>query len=391
MLFKKRPSWISQDTWLRVMRQRDRRKIWRRQAVRFFKSPRLAFAYAHYRKAIAAADWGDVKRHALTLAELAVKTKDRQTAGEMINALERVGCYEEASRLWLSTAGQTKARPNEWRGEDLSGKILFINLNRGSHGLGVGYRCAHIVAELIGCARRTMALLEPRQVPTFRRTFPGLEIFTSPDAVPVEEVDFVALPEYLMMEFDVARAPSSCRFQPLLADPAKTVQLRNKYLAKSGGNRRPLIGLSWYSGHHGKDLPPLSEWHDFVARTDATFVSLQYGNVVNDVKTIGADRIVVDETIDQLKDMDAFAAQVAALDGVITIISTLTNVGAALGVPTVVLRDDWFRRNLPFLSDRVPWYPSLRVAGKDKRPWGSVLDEAFSKLVALHSEQTQTR
>ncbi|SRR5579885_95733 len=388
MLFKKRPSWISQDRWLRIMRQRDRRKIWRRQAVRFLKSPKLAAAYFRYRQAIDAADWPRVKKYALAVTEQAVKIRDRQTIGEMTLALERVGCYRESARLWLSEIARTKSAPNEWRGEDLSGKTLLINLYQPDvYGMGVGYRCAHVVAKLIGRARRTMAVVEPRQVPTYRRTFPALEIFTSLDDVPKDEVDFVALHEYLLAEFDLKQPSAGENFSPLLPNPEKTAQLRKKYLAMSSGGKL-LVGLSWYSGHHGKDLPPLVDWRDFIARTDATFVSLQYGNIAGDLDILGRDRIIVDESIDQLVDMDSFCAQVAAMDGTISIISTLTNVSAALGVPAVVLRDDWFRRNLPVLSDRVPWYPTLRVAGKDGRAWAPVLDESFSKLRALIAERS---
>jgi len=124
----------------------------------------------------------------------------------------------------------------------------------------------------------------------------------------------------------------------------------------------------------------LQHWSDFIARSDADFVSLQYGSVSKDVSVLGMNRVVVDETINQLVDMDSFAAQVCALDGVITIMNTLAHVGGAFNVPTAVLRDDWFRRDLPVLSDRVPWFPNLRAAGKDLRGWPLVFDNALVKL-----------
>jgi len=48
-----------------------------------------------------------------------------------------------------------------------------------------------------------------------------------------------------------------------------------------------------------------------------------------------------------------------------------------------VVRDDWFRRQWSVLSDRVPWYPSLRVIGKDGRAWRSVLEDARDVLGGL--------
>lgn len=392
MLFKKRPSWIPQALWLRLMRARDRRKILRRQAVRFLKNPKLAKLYSDYRKSIANADWTRVKEKALALAKLSVETRDHRTMIEMIAALERVGCYAESANLWFEAMkGKQKALAKEWRGEDLTGKTVLINFNQSdTHGLGVGYRCAHVVGELIARSRRTMILLEPRQAPTFQRTFPELEIFTSATDVPEAEVDFVALPDFLTVEFDFKGAHERHRFQPLLPDPLKTTELREKYRSKSN-HRKPVIGISWYSSHHGKDLPSLAEWRDFIARTDAIFVSLQYGNIERDLDVLGRDRVIADESVDQLVNMDYFCSQVAAVDGVITIISTLTNVGVALAVPTVVLRDDWFRRNLPVLSDRIPWFPTLRAAGKDGRPWQSVLCMAFDSLKEMMLQHPKPR
>jgi hypothetical protein len=374
---------------LRLMRQRDLRKIWRRQMIRFFKNPRLAINYSSYRNAISAADWSQVKERALFLTELAVRTGDRRTIVEMVAALERVGCYRESAKLWFSdAAGNAKSLPNEWRGEDLSGKTLLINLNQDiGQGLGIGYRCAHIVAKLTRRARRTIVLVEPRLVTTYRRTFPTLETFSSQNEFSEENIDFVALPTYLLVKFDFEEGDARNEFQPLLPDREKTARLRKKYLAMQNCGRKPLIGLCWYSSHHGKDLPALQHWRGLIDRADATFVSLQYGNVAEDLKVLGS-RVIVDDSIDQLVDMDGFAAQVAALDGSITIINTLANVGGALAVPTVVLRDDWFRRDQPVLSDRMPWYPSVRIVGKNRRDWVPVIDESFAKLRALISERS---
>lgn len=371
------------------MRQRDRRKRMRRQVVRFFKSPKLAIAYSTYRKAVNAADWPEVKTRVLTVAKIAEQVRDKHTIGDMVAALERVGCYRESAELWFSkAAANAKILPNEWRGENLSSKTLLINLNQvAGSGMGVGYRCAHIVAQLTGRARRTIVIVEKRLIPTYRRTFPGLEIYSSSAEIGHGEVDFVALPAYLLAEFDMKPDLTDADFKPLLVDTELAAALRKKYQARQGDRTKPLIGICWYSSHHGKEMPSLQHWRDFIHRTDATFVSLQYGNVASDVNILGRNRVITDPNIDQLVDMDGFAAQVAALDGTITIINTLANVGGALATPTVVLRDDWFRRNQPVLSDRMPWFPSVRIAGKNRRDWRAVLDEALLKLHELQAKR----
>lgn len=382
MPFRKRPRWMSQARWAKLMLQRDERKQLRRQVIRFFKNPRLAIAYACYRRAIAAADWLRVKALASPVIDLAVRAGDRRTLDEMVKTLERVGCYRESADLWLRELGpHTKLAPNDWRGEDLAGKTILINFNlEGTHGLGVGYRFAHIVPKIMTQAKRTLILLEPRQAPTFRRTYPLLEIFTSLKDVPAKDVDYVAFPSFLKAKFDTGTSDTTT-IHFLQPDTRKIVELREKYRAISGG--KPVVGISWYSSHYGKDVPTLEQWRDFVACTDATFVSLQYGDVANDLKTIGENRVIVDPGINQLVNMDDFAAQIAAMDGVITIMNTLANVASSLGVPTIVLRDDWFRRNLPHLDDRLPYLPALQTAGKDRRPWSKVLEEAFRKLKSI--------
>jgi hypothetical protein len=281
--------------------------------------------------------------------------------------------------------------PNEWRGEDLSERTVLVNLNHTHRqGLGTGYRCAQYLPQISSMARRTLVIVEPRLVETFRRSFPELEIFASLEATRGERIDFVALPEFLSAWLTDDKPQPG--FHPLKADTRRTVDLRNQYLAAQGTEaHRPLIGISWYSSHFGKDLPELRDWRDFIARIDAAFVSLQYGDVAHDVAAFGRDRIIVDPSIDQLVDMDAFAAQIAALDGVITIVNTLADVAGALDIPTVVLRDDWFRRDLPVLTDRVPYYPSMRIAGKNRRDWGAVLDEAWLKLGELQEKSFARR
>jgi hypothetical protein len=373
---------MSQARWAKFMLQRDERKQLRRQLIRFFKNPKLAIAYARYRRAIAAADWPQVKERAFPVIALAARARDHRTMDEMVKTLERVGCYHESAELWLrELAPHTKLVTNEWRGEALAGKTVLINFNlEGTHGLGVGYRFAHIIPAIMAQAKRTLILLEPRQAPTFKRTYPLLEIFTSPKDVPAKNIDYVAFPSFLKAKFDTG-APDTAAIHFLQPDALKTAELREKYQVMSGG--KPLIGISWYSSHYGKDVPTLEQWRDFIARTDATFVSLQYGDVANDLKIIGGHRIIVDSEIDQLVNMDDFAAQVVAMDGVITIMNTLVNVGSSLGVPTVVLRDDWFRRNLPHLGDRLPYLPTLRAVGKNRRPWDQVLDQAFHTLEEL--------
>jgi hypothetical protein len=167
-------------------------------------------------------------------------------------------------------------------------------------------------------------------------------------------------------------------FRPLAADPEATSRLREKYLR---GRDVPLIGISWRSNHFGKDLPPLDMWARLVRAVPAQFVSLQYGDIGSNLAALGGgdpSRVIVDPDVDQLIDMDRFASQVAALDLIVTISNSGAHLAGAMGKPLILVRDDLFRRNWPYLSRHVPWYPGAFVIGKDGRPWSQAFDEVIA-------------
>ncbi len=239
-------------------------------------------------------------------------------------------------------------------------------------------------------ASRTTVVIEPRLVKTFRRSFPTLEVRAATEEFDDQDFDHVIFPDRMLAHF----LPTSCSPDDpgdfLVADQKLTDQLRQKYLADAHcrGHKR-LIGICWHSSHFAKETPALGDWADFISRTQAGFVSLQYGNVESHFEVFGQNNVIQDKSVDQLVNMDDFAAQVAALDGVITIVNTLAHVAGALDVPTVVVRDDILRREWPVTRDRTPWYPSVRIAGKDGRSWGEVLGEAGDKLCEIIAERNQ--
>ncbi|TKD44927.1 MAG: glycosyltransferase family 9 protein [Mesorhizobium sp.] len=173
-------------------------------------------------------------------------------------------------------------------------------------------------------------------------------------------------------------------FVPLKPDPARVAELRARY-RKDG---RPLVGVAWGSSNPGKDLPPLTAWRGLISRADLRFVSLQYGQVASDLKILTDGelaRILHDGSIDQLVDMDLFAAQVAAMDAVVTISNTGAHLAGALGIPSVFILGDGFKRSWPVEGDRTPYYPSAVLVSKRERPWAAVMEDAQNHMGSLIS------
>ncbi|KAF0192324.1 MAG: hypothetical protein FD165_949 [Gammaproteobacteria bacterium] len=94
------------------------------------------------------------------------------------------------------------------------------------------------------------------------------------------------------------------------------------------------------------------------------FIDLQYGDSRAEIAAVctqGNMAVHTWDDADPLHDLDDFAAQVAALDRVISVNNTTVHVAGALGVPVWVmlpLNSEW-----RWLRDRAdsPWYPSLQL------------------------------
>ena len=81
--------------------------------------------------------------------------------------------------------------------------------------------------------------------------------------------------------------------------------------------------------------------------------------------------MINDTKIDQLLDLDGFAAQIAALDAVMSISNTTIDMAGMLGTPTLHIRDDKSSQIWP-LSGPSPWYPDMVFLYKQQRPWSDV-------------------
>jgi tetratricopeptide (TPR) repeat protein len=198
---------------------------------------------------------------------------------------------------------------------------------------------------------------DPRLQPLFARSFPGITVIGRGEAADdvAAHVDAGDLPT--LFRPDQAAEPWLAPAY-LSADPARVAALRQRY---AGG--RPLVGIAWYSANAqtgARRSIPIDRLAPFLASLDVRWVSLQYG----DLGTLGeklARWMIIDPEIDQMQDLDGFAAQVAAMDLVVTIDNSTAHLAGALGRPTLLALSydaDW--RWLRGRGD-TPWYPSLTL------------------------------
>ncbi|RWD52901.1 MAG: hypothetical protein EOS25_00065 [Mesorhizobium sp.] len=367
-------------------------KVWfrrhRRQLFLRWRDGDIADQMADYRRSIEARDWSAALPKALALGSIAKSRGEVRLLDELSKALMRMGAYGPAAELKIARRHIVEGHVNgEWLGQDISNQVLLVDLmETEKQGLATAIHHASSVGRALARAARLIVLVEHRLVPLFQRTFPAADVRAvgQGNKAAYGEAQAFAGVQHLTAVFETDETTIREHFIPLKPDPARVAELRARY-RKDG---RPLVGIAWGSSNPGKDLPPLTAWRRLISRPDLRFVSLQYGQVESDLEILTDGelaRILHDGSIDQLVDMDLFAAQVAAMDAVVTISNTGAHLAGALGIPSVFILGDGFKRSWPVEGDCTPYYPSAVLVSKRERPWAAVMEDAQNHMGLLIS------
>ena len=210
---------------------------------------------------------------------------------------------------------------------------------------------------------------DPRLVPLFARSFPQIAAIARPadpavlpPVAPCDTAEYLGtLPKYLRRRID--EFPQAAGY--LRPNPELVAKWRAS-LARFGGALK--VGISW---HGGKDAEtrrrrsiPLDLWAPLFQVPGVQFVNVQYGWAA--AEAIGVqDRfgIRLDNGSDcnALRDLDDFAAKMAALDLVISVDNSTAHLAAAIGRPVWTLLP--FAADWRWMLDRetTPWYPTMRL------------------------------
>jgi Tfp pilus assembly protein PilF len=272
-----------------------------------------------------------------------------------------------------------------WRGEDVRGRGVLVWTEQGP---GDEILIATMLPDLVARGANVTLLCSNRMRPLFARAFPPLQVLTHDDAPARLPGDIVF--QASVSELGAALRPSLDAFGPpaafLRPDPTRVATLRRRY-----GDTRPLVGISWISRNAGLEQEkslPLAAWRPILSVPGVRFVSLQYGDCRAEFEAVGRQAgidIVHDESVDPLADLDGFAAQVAAMDLVVSVSNTTVHFAGALGLPTWALVPAARGRHWYWFLGRSdsPWYPALRLYRQD-RPgsWGGTVDAIARDLAA---------
>lgn len=286
-----------------------------------------------------------------------------------------------------------------WNGRITRGMRLLVTAEQG---IGDQIMFASLVPQLaIRLAEMDAHLLleaEPRLVPLFARSFPSVSVHASKlelrggtkyaryawlkecggadDAIPLGSLGQTVCET-------IADFPNPHAY--LAPDHAERARWSAWLKAQGDG---PFVGLCWRSGMLGGirnlQYAPLQFWADFIRRSNATPVSLQYDGQAAEIESLqhlSGRKVLVPPGIDQKQEIDRSTALMASLDAVVTAPTSVAWMAAGAGVPTfkILYGKSW----TSFGADHEPLAPSCRCIGPTKiGDWRECFEKAAAALSA---------
>ena len=273
-----------------------------------------------------------------------------------------------------------------WDGGDLTGKHVLLWLEQG---IGDQIMGMSMIQRLLDKVASCVLMADRRFAPICRRTFPKAEFYRVGDHVPrrLRDFDFdcqLSVTDlgrmFLPTGVDIMGTPF---LQPNIG---KVAELRRKY--KNGD--KPLVGFSWMSANDRtgflKSIPP-AQFKQLLGFSNLQYVNLQYGDNSEDLaafRALGCD-FIHDTDIDPLVSLDDSAAQIAAMDIVVSVSNSTVHFAGAMGVKTYALIPIGHGRVWYWFTDheRTPWYDSVQICRSESPgEWAEPIDKAWRGLMS---------
>ena len=272
-----------------------------------------------------------------------------------------------------------------WKGESLRNKKILI---LGEQGIGDTMMFATLLNKLSEEGAIIYFCPGDRLISIYKRSFHNFKVLS------LKELKESSRPT----EFDYQTPIGSiCQYRfhdiqeygnrksMLVANKKKTDLLRNKYY-----DGRPLVGISWQGGGKASRIPlkslSLMQLKPILERQDVRFVSLQYGDDkphLQKFENSTGIKVLHDDKINPLNDMDTWLCQVAAMDAVLSIANTTVHGSGGCGIPTLCLvshQSDW-RWIDPEVYKGCYWYDSVEARYQSPEgDWGPALANASKWL-----------
>lgn len=286
----------------------------------------------------------------------------------------------------------------QWDGQAGSKRLLVT----AEQGVGDQIMFAGLIPKLVELMARedgrVILEAEPRLVPLFARSFPGVEVRASH----MEKRGGVNYAYYEWLEAaggaDAAIALGSlphCLGQKAIEASRAAAYLsaekseRDRWLQwLRDAGEPPYIGLCWRSGNvgglRGIQYAPLQSWADFARDVKGSLVSLQYDARADEIEAFerGSGRkLLVAPGLDQKREINRTTALMANLDALISAPTAVSWMSAALGVRTfkMLYKASWTALG----QDYEPLAPACHcIVPETAGDWPTAFHKASSLLEA---------
>ncbi len=277
---------------------------------------------------------------------------------------------------WRENEWRWKCRefPSTWRvfpypvleDQNVQDKTVLV---WSEQGIGDEIMFANPIPDLIAAGATVVMECGERLVGIYERSFERATVVARADPPnPVIEqagIDYQTPIGSLCKRYRTAKEDfKAADLQYLQADPDCQSELVGRYRRLGKG---PLVGICWRSGNPiagGERSAALELWDGILTQTPCTFISLQYGEVEEDIAGVW-DRlgveVHVDTKVDPFESAEDWFAQVGAMDMVISIDNSTIQVSGSQGVPTWTLLSYLPEWRFGMEGREHDWHQSIRV------------------------------
>lgn len=269
-----------------------------------------------------------------------------------------------------------------WQGEALNGQRLHIYREQG---VGDEVMFAQCLRDVQAAGIHASVECEPRLKPLLARSFAGLQIVGSDEVAPDDESGFdVQCPMGSLPGFFRRSLASLQQCPPYLqADPKAIAHWRECFAELP---HAMTVGIAWRGGGDAdqKMLRSISldAWQSLF-ELPVNFVSLQYGDHQQEIDAFNSVTTQVLHQfpeVDPLRDLEGQAAQLVALDLVISIDNATVHLAGALGTPVWVLLPQAAEWRWGDASQAL-WYSGIEMFQQPEAgDWGTPMTAVHARL-----------
>ena len=259
---------------------------------------------------------------------------------------------------------------------DLIGKSIFI---ASEQGVGDCIMFMSILPDLCRDAKSIVCQLDQRLIEIFSRHFPEVTFVETGDVSILEKVQIDRYIRMGSLGYTYRRTIEDFPGTAYLTPDALRVAHWKTKLPRDGNKQ--LIGVSWRGGSaktNGANRSlTLEQLAPLLDREDCSFVSLQYGEVADEIAAFNEKRTnkLIYFPKSEIDDFEDLTSLIAALDGVVSVQNTVVHTCGALGKPCLAMlpsRPEW---RYGTVSSGMAWYSSVELHRQTlEKDWWNVIE-----------------